>query len=64
MEVMFFEPGEEPVLDCHSGGKCNPDICELFGKGLFELDPLPCTPIAPIVVTPVGPLILLDSAWF
>ena len=46
VEVLFFEPGEEPRLDCHPrAGQCLPDKCEIFSRSFFDLDPLDCEPI-------------------
>ncbi|MGH7340958.1 MAG: hypothetical protein ACREKH_10755, partial [Candidatus Rokuibacteriota bacterium] len=48
VEVLFFDPGEEPKLDCHPAkGKCVADACEIYRKKLFKLQPIPCTPIVP-----------------
>ncbi len=53
VEVLFFDPGEEPKLDCHPAkGKCTADACEIYRKKLFKLAPIPCTPVKP--VPPVG----------
>src|SRR5262245_7304023 len=52
VEILFFDPGEEPLLDCHPRAKqCLPDKCEIFKEGFFDLDPLDCEPIPPPVRT-------------
>lgn len=46
VEILFFDPGEEPVLDCHPGtGRCVPAACEIYDHLSFRLQPLPCEPI-------------------
>jgi outer membrane protein OmpA-like peptidoglycan-associated protein/phage protein D len=42
VEVLFFEAGEEPKLDCHpSPGKCVKSSCELYAPGKFKRTPTP-----------------------
>jgi outer membrane protein OmpA-like peptidoglycan-associated protein len=48
VEVLYFDPGEEPLLDCHPGaGKCNAGECEVYNPEFFALKPLPATPVKP-----------------
>ena len=51
VEVMFFEPGQEPkLLRCHpTPAKCVHEECEIFEERFYELTPLPCEPIPPPV---------------
>jgi outer membrane protein OmpA-like peptidoglycan-associated protein/phage protein D len=46
VEVLFFEAGQEPKLDCHpSPGKCVKSSCELYPPdGKFKRTPLPVHP--------------------
>ena len=42
VEILFFDEGEEPRLDCHSSkGKCVEDKCLLYGKDLYDRIYLP-----------------------
>lgn len=43
VEVLFFDPGEEPPLPCHGGGPgtCNPELCELYDPEKFRRRVLP-----------------------
>lgn len=54
VEVLFFEPGQEPKLDCHPGpGKCAKAQCELYPPdGKFKRTPLPVHPSARPQSTP------------
>lgn len=53
VEVLFFEAGEEPKLDCHpSPGKCVKASCELYAPGKFKRTPLPVHPNARPQSTP------------
>jgi len=50
VEVMFFDPGEKPLLDCHPGpAKCRADECEIYDPLYFTLDPIPIKPIVDVV---------------
>jgi outer membrane protein OmpA-like peptidoglycan-associated protein len=41
VEIIFFDPGEEPLLDCHPGpGKCKPDACEIYNPRFYKFEPL------------------------
>jgi hypothetical protein len=52
VEVLFFDPGEEPRLNCHPApGKCVPEKCEIFDDDMFSFTPIPCEPIPPPVRT-------------
>jgi len=46
VEVLFFEPGDEPRLDCHPApGKCVKSSCELYPPGgAYQRTPLPVHP--------------------
>lgn len=36
VELLFFDPGEEPKLACHPGpGKCVPESCELYNPRFY-----------------------------
>jgi hypothetical protein len=38
VEILFFEPGEEPKLDCHAGaGRCVPAVCEIYNRRRYIL---------------------------
>ncbi len=46
VEMLFFEPGQEPKLDCHPGpGKCEPILCEIYNPWMYRYKPIPSTPI-------------------
>ena len=50
VEVYFFDPGEEPTLPlpCHpSESRCIKDLCEIRDSAIYELIPIPVTPILP-----------------
>jgi len=50
VELMFFEPGEEPTVDCHpSAGVCLKDKCEINNRKFYRIIPLPAAP-TPVVV--------------
>jgi peptidoglycan hydrolase-like protein with peptidoglycan-binding domain len=41
VEILFFDPGEEPRLDCHAGsGRCVPAACEIYNRRHYFLQPL------------------------
>jgi len=50
VQVLFFDPGEEPLLDCHpAADQCNPDDCEIYQKRFhffwpIDPDPVPLLP--------------------
>jgi hypothetical protein len=45
VELLFFQPGNEPNLACHPGdGQCTPRLCEIYTKRLFALEILPVQP--------------------
>lgn len=50
VQVLFFDPGEEPLLDCHpAADQCRPDECELYKKRFhffWPIDPEP-VPLLP-----------------
>lgn len=37
VEVIAFDPGNEPDLPCHGGGGCNPGACDLYDPDKFTL---------------------------
>jgi len=38
VELLFFDPGEEPELACHPGpGKCIPESCQLYNPKLYAM---------------------------
>ncbi len=46
VELVFFEPGEEPALACHPApGQCDKDKCDLYNTAGYHLRYLPCVPI-------------------
>ncbi|MEM1125514.1 MAG: hypothetical protein AAGI71_02600 [Bacteroidota bacterium] len=48
VEILFFDPGEEPVLNCATPH----DTCtELYDKTMYEIVPIPATPVVPPPVT-------------
>ena len=52
VQVLFFFPGEEPLLDCHpSLDKCIKEQCEIYFKHFFRFELLTCEPLAPAVRT-------------
>jgi outer membrane protein OmpA-like peptidoglycan-associated protein len=44
VELLFFDPQDKlPKLDCHpAAGKCKPELCQIYGKGLFDFHHIPC----------------------
>jgi outer membrane protein OmpA-like peptidoglycan-associated protein len=62
VEILFFDPGEEPRLDCHPGpGVCTKDVCELYDRKFYRLRPIPAKP-KPVPVVEVNLLhIHLDA---
>jgi len=46
VQILFFRPGEEPLLDCHpSKDKCVKEKCEIYFKHFFRFELLDCDPI-------------------
>lgn len=41
VELLTFDPGEEPTLACHSGGSCRPASCDLYDAKKFRRIPQP-----------------------
>lgn len=41
VELLFFDPGEEPALACHAGGGCDPAACDLYRGDDYERRHLP-----------------------
>jgi hypothetical protein len=51
VEILFFDPGEEPQLNCHPGpGKCAPAVCEIYNTDIYDFIPIP---VRPVTITPV-----------
>jgi hypothetical protein len=49
VELLFFDPQDAlPKLDCHpAAGKCDPKLCQIYGKGLFDFKHIPCGGVTP-----------------
>lgn len=49
VELLYFDPQDKlPKLDCHpAAGKCKKDLCEIYGKGLFDFKHIPCGGVTP-----------------
>lgn len=46
VEIVFFDPGEEPKLQCHARtGTCDPARCDLHAPLTYEPTYLPCPPL-------------------
>jgi hypothetical protein len=42
VELLFFDPGQEPKLDCHPSEKaCQPSICELYDPVCYKFQRIP-----------------------
>jgi hypothetical protein len=42
VELLFFDPGQEPKTDCHPGGNtCTPILCEIYNTKMYSFTPLP-----------------------
>ena len=42
VEILFFDPGQEPKLDCHPSEKeCQPSICELYDPVCYKFQSIP-----------------------
>jgi hypothetical protein len=60
IEILFFDPGQEPTLDCHPGGsKCTPLLCEIYNLKMYKFTPLPAPILLPNTIH-----LTLDSPWF
>ena len=61
VEILFFDPGQEPKLDCHQGGQCKPVLCEIYNRKMYKFTDLPVVPSAPqpvevfLKLTYIGP---------
>ena len=43
VEILFFDPGEEPRLECHSRrGRCTPGQCEVYNPRMYQYKHIPC----------------------
>jgi hypothetical protein len=47
VEILFFDPGQEPKLDCHPGKGCTPVLCEIYNLKMYRFTVLPVLPSAP-----------------
>ncbi len=48
VELLFFDPGEEPELECHpEPGKCRHKECDLYGNKLYSFSRVECKPPVP-----------------
>lgn len=46
VELLFFDPGEQPTLACHaSPGACTKEQCDLYAPGAYQTSYLPAPPI-------------------
>jgi hypothetical protein len=47
VELVFFDPGEEPELACHAAaGRCEKDRCDLYSPMSYQVTYLPLTPLS------------------
>lgn len=47
VEILFFDPGQEPKLDCHPGDACKAILCETYNPKMYKFKHLPVSPSAP-----------------
>lgn len=60
VEIIFFDPGEEPQMQCHPGASsCAPEKCEIYNSQLYQFKHLPVEPVKPTGTA--SPLILLGG---
>lgn len=60
VEIIFFDPGEEPQMQCHPGANsCAPEKCEIYNPQLYQFKHIPVEPITPVGAA--SPLILLGG---
>jgi hypothetical protein len=46
VELLFFDPGEEPRLLCHAAsGQCTKDKCDLYAAGAYQTGYIPAPPL-------------------
>lgn len=61
VEILFFDPGQEPKLDCHPGTSCTPVLCEIYNLKMYRFTVIPVMPSAPkdiqvfLKLTYIGP---------
>lgn len=61
VEILFFDPGQEPKLDCHPGKACTPILCEIYNLKMYRFTVIPVMPSAPkgievfLKLTYIGP---------
>lgn len=61
VEILFFEPGQEPKLNCHPGAGCTPILCEIYNPKMYRLRVIPVMPSMPkgilvfLKLTYIGP---------
>jgi hypothetical protein len=47
VEILFFDPGEEPQMKCHPGpDTCLPGKCEIYNPKMYQFRHIPVSPIA------------------
>ncbi|MGH9900248.1 MAG: alkaline phosphatase D family protein, partial [Pyrinomonadaceae bacterium] len=48
VEILFFDPGEEPQMGCHpEPGKCDADKCEIYNPRMYTFEHIPVEPDTP-----------------
>jgi hypothetical protein len=47
VEILFFDPNEEPKLECHAGTTCKPKLCEVNNAKIFKPTIIPVPPVMP-----------------
>ncbi len=48
VELLFFDPGEEPKMDCHPlETRCIPSFCQLYNRRFYQPVHIPATPVPP-----------------
>src|SRR5205814_4857946 len=43
VELLFFQAGDEPAMDCHAGG-CRPDVCQIYDQAKYKQLHVPVMP--------------------
>ncbi len=50
VEILFYDPGQEPKIDCHPGPtKCTPVICEIYNPKMYKYVHLPVDPVTSLI---------------
>jgi Putative peptidoglycan binding domain len=47
VELLFFESGQVPKLDCHPGSACNAILCEVYNPKMYKYTHIPPVPKPP-----------------